>query len=138
MPIVFFLFAHLIFKQKIQKNHWRVFLVHFNNFQERYQWNLIFTINFKPKNMHEYMFPIGFILNLFYIVTAIFQFPILVNTVRARTFSRTELWAYYTAPCYTGTPKKVRSAKTPSVCQKFGTVRKKIRFVKNPMRVLHK
>ena len=62
-----------------------------------------------------------------------------VYTVRASTFSRTELLAYRTEPCYIGTPKKSSFHQKlfglPKV--RFGTVREKVRFVKNSMRVLY-
>ncbi len=43
--------------------------------------------------------------------------PKILFTVCASTFSRTELLAYGTEPCYIDTPKK------SSFCQKYGTVR---------------
>ncbi len=63
-----------------------------------------------------------------------------IATVRASIFSRTELLAYRTEPCYIGTPKKIIS-----FSQKlfgfakvwFGTVREKFRFGKKSMRVLY-
>jgi hypothetical protein len=57
-----------------------------------------------------------------------------INKVRASTFSRTELLAYRTKPCYIGMPKK------SSFHQKiFGLpkVREKVRFVKKSIRVLY-
>ncbi len=55
-------------------------------------------------------------------------FRILFNTVRASTFSRTELLAYRTKLCYIDTPKKSSFRQKifdlPKV--RFGTVREKV------------
>jgi hypothetical protein len=60
-------------------------------------------------------------------------------TVRASTFSRTELLAYRTELYYIGTPNKtsfcLKLFDLPKV--RFGTVREKVRFVKKSMRVLY-